>query len=83
MESFKKSMSNTNLKDTPNTIQEILESDAIGISQKPKLIAYQILKGNIKLDDAEKYFKSLSEEDRTSTDYRRQLCAYDFKKYCN
>ena len=70
-----------NLKVMPNTIKEILESEMIGVSLKPNLIAYQILKGKISLDDAENYFKSLTEEEKTKTEYRRQLCAYDLKKY--
>ncbi|MFB0654860.1 hypothetical protein, partial [Streptococcus pyogenes] len=74
-------MEKKNLKETPNTIREILKSETIGISLKPNLIAYQILKGNVTLEDAENYFKSLSEEDKIKTEYRKQLCAYDLKKY--
>lgn len=82
MRVFEKTMmEKKNLKETPNTIREILESETIGISLKPNLIAYQILKGNVTLEDAENYFKSLSEEEKTKTEYRRQLCAYDLKKY--
>ncbi|MBU5669275.1 SIR2 family protein [Peptoniphilus sp. MSJ-1] len=81
MKSLEESMKNKDFKNIPNTIKGILDSEKIGISLKPKLIAFQILKGNIKLDDAEKYFKSLSEDERTTTEYRRQLCAYDIKKY--
>ena len=70
-----------NINNIPTTIKDILDNENIATSIKPNLIAYKILEGTIKLEDAEEYFKRLSEKEKTTTEYRRQLCAYDIKKY--
>ena len=70
-----------NMNNIPTTIKDILDNKNIATSIKPNLIAYKILEETIKLEDAEEYFKRLSEKEKKTTEYRRQLCAYDIKKY--
>ncbi|MBU5317651.1 SIR2 family protein [Clostridium bornimense] len=62
------------------TIDEINKDAIISPSNKIKAILWSILEGNISLNIVEEYLRNY--ENKKSTDYRRLLCAYDYKKYC-
>ncbi|NLT51955.1 MAG: SIR2 family protein [Ignavibacteria bacterium] len=61
------------------TIQAINEDDDIPPSGKISAILWSILNGKLNLDDVEKFLREY--EDKNKTDYRKLLCAYDYKKY--
>lgn len=61
------------------SIQSILDDDKISPSGKNSTIIWNILKGHILIGDAEIYLRSLPKDN--STNYRKLICAYDFKKY--
>lgn len=61
------------------SIDEILKSEDISISYKTGAIVWGIIAGNISLDEVEEYLRNY--ENKESTDYRKLLCAYDYKKY--
>ncbi|MGY4796389.1 SIR2 family protein [Lysinibacillus fusiformis] len=62
-----------------NYIQNILSDAEIPQTKKDLAIIYGILKGNIPLVETEKYLREY--EEKKTTDYRKLLCVYDFKKY--
>lgn len=61
------------------TITDIMEDTAITISIKNSNIFYNVMNGNLILEEVEDYLKNM--ENKHDTDYRRILCAYDLKKY--
>ncbi len=64
------------------TIYDIISCDKIANSYKINVAVWSILEGNISLESVEEYLRNYDEKDTTSTNYRRLLCAYDYKKYC-
>ena len=60
-------------------IEEILQSEEISTSYITSAIVWGIISGNISLDEVEIYLRNY--EDKETTDYRKLLCAYDYKKY--
>lgn len=62
-----------------NTIEQIMKSDAISPSYKINAILWSTLENRLKLEDVEKYLREF--KNKNSTDYRKLLCAYDYKKY--
>lgn len=66
---------------TQTTIDEILTDDSISNSNKTKAIVKGVLNERINLNDLEHYLKEFPE--KRSTDYKKLLCVYDFKKYSN
>lgn len=62
-----------------NSIEEILEDSNISKSNKSYSIIKSILEGQVNLNTIEEYL--INYEDKKCTEYRRMLCAYDFKKY--
>lgn len=63
------------------TLEDILDNERYAMTYKNLVIAYALLKGNIKPEAIEDYLKTLSAEIGNTTDYRRLLCAYDYIKY--
>lgn len=63
------------------TLEDILHNERYAMTYKNQVIAYALLKGNIKSEAIEDYLKTLSAEIGNTTDYRRLLCAYDYIKY--
>ena len=61
------------------TLDDIFENKEISPSYKHHAIIWAILEDKIDLCTIEKYLREY--EDKTTTDYRRILCAYDYKKY--
>ena len=60
-------------------IQDILDDDDIIPSYKTNAIAYSVLvKGNVCLDDLEKYLREYEEK---NTDYNKLLVVFDYLKY--
>lgn len=84
-EQQKKNLDNlkANIKDICKTefttIDEIESCTAISRSNKIHSIIWSILEGNICLDSVKEYL--INFEDKTITDYRKLLCAYDYMKY--
>lgn len=66
-------------KDRYISINEILEDKNLAPSYKSNAIYYSFREGRILLTDCENYLKNHSE--KSKTDYRKLLCAYDFAKY--
>ena len=61
------------------TLDDIFENKEISPSYKHHAIIWAILEDKIDLCTIEEYLRGY--EDKTTTDYRRILCAYDYKKY--
>lgn len=74
-----KSTINKNCRTKYKTIEEIEADPHIAKTNKVSAILFSILEGNISIDSVEEYLKNY--EDKYSTDYRKLLCAYDYKKY--
>lgn len=62
-------------------IEDILESEKISNSKKNIYLIFYTLHKKIDLDDIKKHLENKSVDKKTSTDYRRLLCAYDIIKY--
>ncbi|AVK83603.1 SIR2 family protein [Lysinibacillus sp. B2A1] len=60
-------------------IQSVINSHELAAYRKENLILYGVLNGSYTLEDAEVYLKNF--KDKKSTEYRRLLCVYDYKKY--
>ncbi|MCK9372167.1 MAG: SIR2 family protein [Sulfuricurvum sp.] len=61
------------------TIDEIINDENISISNKANSILWGIMNDNIDIKDAEIYL--INAEDKTTSNYKKLLCAYDIKKY--
>lgn len=61
------------------SIDEILEDDEVAKSNKINTMVSSIIKDEISLDIVEKYLRKF--ENKTDTNYRKLLCAYDFKRF--
>lgn len=62
-----------------DSIDSIIKDDEIAITNKEKVIFYSTMKKNIKLSELEKYLKVY--KDKTKTNFRMLLCAYDYLNY--
>jgi flavodoxin len=62
-------------------LQSIIDDDTVTGSSKINAIMWSTWNDNLPLDDVEQYLQNMP--DKKGTGYRRLLCAYDFKKYCN
>lgn len=60
-------------------ISEILEDDTISHTYKNNCILWNISENHLDLKEVERYLKSLPV--KSSTDYRKLLCAYDLNNY--
>lgn len=63
------------------SIQDIQDDELISISNKDNAIFWSIMKEGIDLNEVEKYL--VQYEDKKNSDYRKLVCAFDYKKYCN
>ncbi len=61
------------------TIDKILDDDTITLSNKYNGILWGIMNNHLSLEDVKDYL--IKFENKTSSDYRKLLCAYDIKKY--
>ncbi|QAS54854.1 SIR2 family protein [Halobacillus litoralis] len=61
------------------TITSIQSDEEIPRSRKTSAILFGIMQDRIPLEDVEEYLRDY--QDRKSTDYRKILCVYDYKKY--
>ncbi|KYG33628.1 SIR2 family protein [Priestia endophytica] len=74
-----------NLKNLPDlatnhySIDNILEDEGIANTNKTLAIVKGILSRRINLEDVERYLKDY--DNKRSTDYKKLLCVYDYKKY--
>ncbi|MEK4822838.1 SIR2 family protein [Priestia sp. FSL R5-0680] len=64
-----------------SSIDGINNDENVSASKKTIAIVKGILSGRINLDDAERYLKEYPE--KRTTDYKKLLCVYDYKKYGN
>ncbi|MFI3220915.1 MAG: hypothetical protein QX189_17640 [Methylococcales bacterium] len=62
-----------------SNINSIFSDKEISKSNKNSCILWCALNGHITLDDFEKYLRNYPNKEET--DYRKLLCAYDYKKY--
>ncbi|HFQ5108152.1 TPA: SIR2 family protein [Vibrio vulnificus] len=62
-----------------SSIQDIFGDDVITRTRKIDAIIWSVMQGNVDPDEVEEMLKTMP--DTKGTDYRRLLCAYDFKKY--
>ncbi|MGS0534144.1 SIR2 family protein (plasmid) [Bacillus mycoides] len=63
------------------SINGILQDDNIAQSKKNLAIVLGIINDRIQLDTVEEHLRNYS--DKKSTDYRKILCVYDYKKYAD
>lgn len=63
-----------------NNIIDIMKDEKIAKTRKNYAIALGIYYGRLDLDGVEKHLKNY-DGDKNSTEYRRILCFYDYKKY--
>lgn len=61
------------------TIDSILQTSEIRKTYKLEAIFYFVLNNTIALEDLKKYIDSFPDD--RSSEYRKLLCLYDFKKY--
>lgn len=66
-------------KNQYNSINEITADQNLAHTNKLNTIYYCFRSGHISLTDCEKYLRN--HPDKSKTDYRKLLCAFDFKKY--
>lgn len=63
------------------TIEEVLDDNSLPASAQANAIFYNFRNRSISLADCELYLKN--HPDKSKTDYRKLLCAYDYEKYGN
>ena len=51
------------------------------MTYKNDVIVCAVIDGNISTDEVEIYLKKHEENKKTSTEYRKVLCAYDYVKF--
>ncbi|MEB7717512.1 SIR2 family NAD-dependent protein deacylase [Staphylococcus equorum] len=61
------------------TIEQISNNVYIAPSKEENVLVYNVIEGNINLEDLKKYL--LEFENKNNTSYKKLLCAYDLKKY--
>lgn len=64
---------------THKNIKNILSDTNISATYKSNAILWGVMNDNLSLDDVKVHL--LKPEDKTSSNYRKLLCAYDLKKY--
>lgn len=64
-------------------IDDILEDNTIAESYKYDMILLALYNDQLDLREVEDYLKGYNYEERKTTNYRKLLCMYDFKKYRN
>jgi len=69
----------SNCTNTHDSILDIIQDESIPQTSKNINIIDAILSERVNLAEVEKYLRDYS--DKKSTDYRKILCVYDFKKY--
>lgn len=77
IESLKKGLSDFEI--SHSNIQGILEDEEITQSKKNLFIVLGVLNNRIDLTDVEQYLRNYP--DKKTTDYRKLLCVFDYKKY--
>jgi len=68
-------------KNMHTNIAAVLNDDDISRSNKSNATVWAILKNDMDLDNAESYLRDYGNKE--GTEYRKLLCAYDYKKYHN
>ena len=68
-------------KNKYNSIDEIISDPNLAHTNKLNTIYYCFRSGQISLDDCENYLRN--HPDKSKTDYRKLLCAFDYKKYAS
>ena len=68
-------------KNVHTSIREIIDDDNIAISYKQQAIMYAVKNGQISLKEVETYLRSVSNDEKRKSKYRRLLCLYDIMKY--
>lgn len=63
------------------SIADLLSDENLPVSAQANTIYYCFREGFISIDDCEQYLKN--HQNKSMTDYRKLLCAYDFAKYGN
>ena len=71
--------SHNNVENDHDSIVEIIIDDSISQSNKNLAIIFGIMNDHINLDSIEEYLRNYP--DKKTTDYRKILCVYDYKKY--
>jgi SIR2-like domain len=71
----------TDIAQEHSTIHGIINDNNISRSNKTLGIVLGVITGRIQLNIAEEYLREYP--DKKSTDYRKILCVYDYKKYAN
>ena len=66
-------------KITGNSIEEIYDNDDIVSSRKNDVVLWSMFNDSLDLDEVEQHLMNFN--NTNSTDYRKLLCFYDFKKY--
>lgn len=69
----------TQCKNTHTKVEDVHDDETITQSNKSNAIVWAVMKNEVDLDGVEEYLRNHTE--KTGTDYRKQLCAYDFKRY--
>ncbi|USK68223.1 SIR2 family protein [Peribacillus frigoritolerans] len=69
----------TDFAEEHTNIKDILQDDNISQSRKNLAIVLGIVKDRIQLNTIENYLREYP--DKKTTDYRKLLCVYDYKKY--
>ena len=62
-----------------NNINEISDDEGIAKTNKFNAIFWGIMRDNLALDEVKVFLENYPEKEKRGTDYRRLLCAYDFK----
>lgn len=69
----------TTCKVQKDSVQDVINIASITPTNKINTILYSVLSGGISVDDCEQFLRTYPT--KNTTEYRRLLCAYDFKKY--
>ena len=68
-------------KNEHTSIRDVINDDKIALSYKQHAIMYSVKQGQIRLSEVESYLRSVSNEEKRKSKYRRLLCLYDILKY--
>jgi len=66
-------------KNTYTCIEDIYNDSSITVSNKSNAVVWAIMKNEVDFDEVEQYLRTHS--NKMDTDYRKELCAYDLKKF--
>lgn len=67
-------------KKVHNSIDDIFEDESVAFTHKINCIVWNLLNDNVDIFDVEKYLRE-NINDSASSDFRKLLSAYDYKKY--